>query len=62
MKNPEAAAASHQLARYRRCLVPVQATALGNHSETEFLRQVCFLNWRGAAGWSQDLCPQQMNR
>ena len=34
MKNPEAAAASQQLARYRRCLVLVQATALGNHSET----------------------------
>ena len=33
MKNPEAAAASQQLARYRRCLVLVQATALGNHSE-----------------------------
>ena len=47
MKNPEAAAASQQLARYRRCLVLVQATALGNHSETVFLRQVCFLNWRG---------------
>ena len=46
MKNPEAAAASRQLARYRRCLVLVQATALGNHSETVFLRQVCFLNWR----------------
>ena len=44
MKNPEAAAASQQLARYRRCLVLVQATALGNHSETVFLRQVCFLN------------------
>ena len=36
MKNPEAAAASQQLARYRRCLVLVQATALGNHSETVF--------------------------
>ena len=47
MKNPEAAAASQQLARYRQCLVPVQPTALGNHSETVFLRQVCFLNWRG---------------
>ena len=46
MKNPEAAAASQQLARYWRCLVLVQATALGNHSETVFLRQVCFLNWR----------------
>ena len=34
MNNPEAAAASQQLARYRRCLVLVQATALGNHSET----------------------------
>ena len=44
MKNPEAAAASQQLARYRRCLVLVQATALGNHYETVFLRQVCFLN------------------
>ena len=44
MKNPEAAAASQQLARYRRCLVLVQATALGNHSETVFLRQVCFFN------------------
>ena len=62
MKNPEAAAASQQLARYRRCLVLVQAPALGNHSETVFLRQVCFLNWRGPGGWSQDLCPQQMNR
>ena len=61
MKNPEAAA-SQQLARYRRCLVPVQPTALGNHSETVFLRQVCFLNWRGPGGWGQDLCPQQMNR
>ena len=50
MKNPEAAAASKQLARYWRCLVPVQATALGNHSETVFLRQVCFLNWRGPGG------------
>ena len=52
MKNPEAAAASHQLARYRRCLVLVQATALGNHSETVFLRQVCFLNWRGLGSGS----------
>ena len=50
MKNPEAAAASQQLAPYRRCLVLVQATALGNHSETVFLRQVCFLNWRGPGG------------
>ena len=50
MKNPEAAAASQQLARYRRCLVLVQATALGNHSETVFLRQVCFLNWRPRLG------------
>ena len=62
MKNPEAAAASHQLARYRRCLVLVQATALGNHSETVFLRQVCFLNWRSRGSWGRDLCPQQMNR
>ena len=61
-KNPEAAAASQQLARYRRCLVLVQATALGNHSETVFLRQVCFLNWRGPGSWGRDLCPQQMNR
>ena len=52
MKNPEAAAASHQLARYRRCLVQVQATALGNHCETVFLRQVCFLNWRGLGSGS----------
>ena len=50
MKNPEAAAASQQLARYWRCLVLVQATALGNHSETVFLRQVCFFNWRGPGG------------
>ena len=62
MKNPEAAAASQQLARYRRCLVPVQATALGNHSETVFLRQVCILNWRGPGGWSQDLCPGKRDR
>ena len=62
MKDPEAAAASQQLARYRRCLVLVQATALGNHSETVFLRQVCFLNWRGPGSWGRDLCPQQMNR
>ena len=62
MKNPEAAAASQQLARYWRCLVLVQATALGNHSETVFLRQVCFLNWRGPGSWGRDLCPQQMNR
>ena len=52
MKNPEAAAASQQLARYRRCLVLVQATAFGNHSETVFLRQVCFLNWRGLGSGS----------
>ena len=52
MKNPEAAAASQQLARYWRCLVLVQATALGNHSETVFLRQVCFLNWRGLGSGS----------
>ena len=58
MKNPEAAAASQQLARYRRCLVLVQATALGNHSETVFLRQVCFLNKQDPGNWSQDLCPQ----
>ena len=62
MKNPEAAAASQQLARYWRCLVLVQATALGNHSETVFLRQVCFLNWRGPGCWGRDLCPQQINR
>ena len=52
MKNPEAAAASQQLARYRLCLVLVQATALGNHSETVFPRQVCFLNWRGLGSGS----------
>ena len=52
MKNPEAAAASQQLARYWRCVVLVQATALGNHSETVFLRQVCFLNWRGLGSGS----------
>ena len=52
MKNPEAAAASQQLARYWRCLVLVQAPALGNHSETVFLRQVCFLNWRGLGSGS----------
>ena len=61
MKNPEAAAASQQLARYRRCLVQVQATALGNHSETvsetSLLSQLA-----GPGGWSQDLCPQKMNR
>ena len=53
---------SKQLARYWRCLVLVQATALGNHSETVFLRKVCFLNRQGPGNWSQDLCPQQMNR
>ena len=45
MKNPEAAAASQQLARYRRCLVLVQATAFGKPqrhcvSETSLLSQL----------------------
>ena len=45
MKNPEAAAASQQLARYRRCLVLVQATVFGKPqrdcvSETSLLSQL----------------------
>ena len=45
MKNPEAAAASQQLARYRRCLVLEQARALENFqrdcvSETSLLSQL----------------------
>ena len=64
MKNPEAAAASQQLARYWRCLVLVQATALEKPTARLcFWDKFAFLNWRGPGGaGSQDLCPQKMNR